>query len=87
MTTEQQMLAGLVAMAEGWAQCARTSLRERGSFSPVAFTVGRRPEERALLGAAVELADWVARQPGGLEELAAAGLADPIPQSHSELQA
>lgn len=78
------MLPGLVALAEGWAQRARGSLSDRASLGPVAFAVARRPEERALLAAAVELADFVAAQPGGLQALVDAGIA---PASALELQA
>lgn len=49
----------LLEMAERWAEGAGTSLRHRKDFSPVVFTVTRRPEERALLAAAVELHDLV----------------------------
>ncbi|CAN7167937.1 hypothetical protein LJR118_000275 [Acidovorax sp. LjRoot118] len=49
----------LLEMAESWAEGAGTTLRNRKAFTPVVFTVTRRPEERALLAAAVELHDLV----------------------------
>lgn len=49
----------LLATAERWAEGAGTTLRDRKLFAPTVFTVTRRPEERALLAAAVELYDLV----------------------------
>lgn len=49
----------LLETAERWAEGCGTTLRNRKDFSPVVFTVTRRPEERALLAAAVELYDLV----------------------------
>lgn len=49
----------LLEMAERWAAAAGTTLRNRKHFSATVFTVTRRPEERALLAAAMELYDLV----------------------------
>lgn len=49
----------LLAMAERWAGAAGTTLEARKHFTATTFSVTRRPEERALLAAAVELYDLV----------------------------
>ena len=49
----------LLAMAERWARAANATLRDRKAFTATVFSVTRRPEERALLAAAVELYDLV----------------------------
>lgn len=79
MHADSSVLPGLAAMARGWAQRAHVSFSmiDRAALGPTAFTVGRRPEERALLAAAVELRDFVAAQPGGLQVLVDAGMEPP----------
>ena len=64
----------LLEMAERWAEAAGTTLRNRKHFSATVFTVTRRPEERALLAAAVELYDLVGSTPEGVMILRALGL-------------
>lgn len=64
----------LLETAERWAEGAGTSLRNRRDFTPVVFTVTRRPEERALLAAAVELYDLVGATPEGRRVMAELGL-------------
>lgn len=49
----------LLSMAERWAGACGATLRDRKKFSATVFSVTRRPEERALLAAAVELYDLV----------------------------
>ena len=56
---EEAFTLQLLAMAERWAGAANATLRDRKSFSATVFSVTRRPEERALLAAAVELYDLV----------------------------
>lgn len=56
---EEAFALQLLEMAERWANGAGTTLRFRKQFNATAFTVTRRPEERALLAAAVELYDMV----------------------------
>jgi hypothetical protein len=56
---EQAFALQLLAMAERWACAAGATLRHRKQFSATVFSVTRRPEERALLAAAVELYDLV----------------------------
>ena len=55
----------LLSMAERWAEAAGTTLRFRKHFSATVFSVTRRPEERALLAAAVELYDLVGSSESG----------------------
>lgn len=64
----------LLEMAERWAEAAGTTLRFRKHFSATVFTVTRRPEERALLAAAVELYDLVGVTPEGVKILREMGL-------------
>src|SRR3989344_2457353 len=64
----------LLEMAERWAEAAGTTLRHRKFFAPTVFTVTRRPEERALLAAAVELYDLVGATPEGVMILRSMGL-------------
>jgi len=64
----------LLEMAERWAEAAGTTLRFRKHFSATVFTVTRRPEERALLAAAVELYDLVGATPEGVKILREMGL-------------
>lgn len=49
----------LLSMAERWASACGATLRDRKDFTATVFSVTRRPEERALLAAAVELYDLV----------------------------
>jgi len=49
----------LLSMAERWAGACGVTLRDRKDFTATVFSVTRRPEERALLAAAVELYDLV----------------------------
>lgn len=55
----------LLQMAERWAGAAGSTLRFRKHFTATTFSVTRRPEERALLAAAVELHDLVGAMPEG----------------------
>lgn len=64
----------LLEMAERWAEAAGTTLRARKLFAPTVFTVTRRPEERALLAAAVELYDLVGATTEGVMILRTMGL-------------
>lgn len=64
----------LLEMAERWAGAAGTTLRSRAKFAPTVFTVTRRPEERALLAAAVEVYDLIASVPQGVVVLRSVGL-------------
>lgn len=64
----------LLEMAERWAEAAGTTLRNRKHFSATVFTVTRRPEERALLAAAVELYDLVGSTTEGVMILRTLGL-------------
>lgn len=57
----------LLRTAESWANAMNTTLRIRAHFKPTAFAVTRRPEERALLAAAVEVFDQVVALPDGAE--------------------
>lgn len=49
----------LLSMAERWATACGATLRDRKEFTATVFSVTRRPEQRALLAAAVELYDLV----------------------------
>ena len=49
----------LLSMAERWAGACGATLRDRKDFTSTVFSVTRRPEQRALLAAAVELYDLV----------------------------
>lgn len=55
----------LLLMAERWAGAAGSTLRFRKHLTATTFSVTRRPEERALLAAAVELHDLVGAMPEG----------------------
>lgn len=55
----------LLQMAERWAGAAGSTLHFRKHFTATTFSVTRRPEERALLAAAVELYDMVGATPEG----------------------
>lgn len=83
------LLLGLLESAESWAARAGTSLERRAEWSPLTFTSGRRPEERALLSAAAQVYDLFCASPEGCQLLLELGL-DPragdkaLPQ-HEEL--
>lgn len=71
---EHAFLLELLQTAERWAVAAGTSLRHRAKFAPTVFTVTRRPEERALLAAAVEVYDLIGSLPEGVAVLRGVGL-------------
>lgn len=62
---DEALALQLLAMAERWAGAAGTTLQDRKLFTATTFSVTRRPEERALLAAAVELYDLVGASPAG----------------------
>lgn len=64
----------LLEMAERWAEAAGTTMRMREYFKPTVFSVTRRPEERALLAAAVELYDLIGAVPEGMHVMRSLGL-------------
>ena len=64
----------LLSMAERWAGAAGATLRDRKNFSATVFSVTRRPEERALLAAAVELYDLVGASVDGARVMRSMGL-------------
>lgn len=64
----------LLQMAERWASAAGATLVHRKDFTATVFSVTRRPEERALLAAAVELYDLVGAAPEGAHVMRALGL-------------
>lgn len=68
---EQAFALQLLAMAERWAGAAGATLRDRKDFTPTVFSVTRRPEERALLAAAVELYDLVGASVEGAQVMRA----------------
>lgn len=70
----EAFILSLLEMAERWAEAAGTTLRNRKLFAPTVFTVTRRPEERALLAAAVELYDLVGATTEGVMILRSMGL-------------
>lgn len=61
----EPLLLALLDRAEAWANRAGQSLSRRHTFTPATFSVGRRPEERALLAAACEVFDLVGATPEG----------------------
>ncbi|RYH41905.1 MAG: hypothetical protein EON54_17945, partial [Alcaligenaceae bacterium] len=63
----EPLILQLLNMAERWSNAMGTTLRHRARFKPTAFAVTRRPEERALLAAAVEVFDQVIALPEGAE--------------------
>jgi hypothetical protein len=78
----------LLDKAERWAGAAGTSLKHRARWTPAAFVVSRRPEERALLAAAAEVYDLVGVTPDGCVLMGELGLnpdAGALP-THGELQ-
>lgn len=79
------LILALLDMAERWAEAAGSTLALRGKFAPTVFTVTRRPEERALLAAAVELYDLVGATTEGAALLRELGLepdAGALPEEH-----
>ena len=70
----EALALALIDMAERWAEACGTTLRNREHFRPTVFTVTRRPEERALLAAAVEVYDLVGATPVGVKVLRGLGL-------------
>lgn len=75
----------LLEMAERWAGAAGSTLQFRKHFTATTFSVTRRPEERALLAAAVELYDLVGATPEGAHVMRALGLepdAGALPEQH-----
>ena len=51
----ERLMLALLDRAEAWANRAGNTLVRRNQWTPAAFAVGRKPEERALLSAAAEL--------------------------------
>lgn len=75
----------LLQMAERWASAAGATLVHRKDFTATVFSVTRRPEERALLAAAVELYDLVGAAPEGAHVMRSLGLepdAGALPEQH-----
>lgn len=75
----------LLQMAERWAGAAGSTLVHRKDFTATVFSVTRRPEERALLAAAVELYDLVGAAPEGVKVMQALGFAPhagALPEQH-----
>lgn len=70
----EAFLLELLQTAERWAEAAGTSLQHRAKFSPTVFSITRRPEERALLAAAVEVYDLIGSLPEGVAVLRGVGL-------------
>lgn len=68
------LVLALFEMAERWAKAAGSSLELRHVIAPTVFTVTRRPEERALLAAAVELYDLIGATAEGADLLRQMGL-------------
>ena len=66
----EQLLLALLQRAEAWANRAGQSLARRHAWTPATFSVGRRPEERALLAAACEVYDLLGATPEGCVLLA-----------------
>lgn len=75
----------LLELAERWAGAAGATLQARKHFTATTFSVTRRPEERALLAAAVELYDLVGATPEGAHVMRQLGLepdAGALPEQH-----
>ena len=68
------LILALLEMAERWAEAAGSSLEMRRALAPTVFTVSRRPEQRALLAAAVELYDLIGATAEGAAFLREMGL-------------
>lgn len=83
---ENKILIALLHAAEGWAARARTSLVHMHTWDRATLVAGRRPEERALMAAAMDAVDLVRSQPGGIELLNSLGVACPNPESSEQLR-
>lgn len=70
----ERLMLALLDRAEAWANRASSTLRRRGEWTPATFTVGRRPEDRALLAAAAEVYDLIGATPEGCVLLGELGL-------------
>ena len=70
----EAFLLELLAMAERWAGAAGSTLRDRQRLAPTVFAVTRRPEERAMLAAAVEVYDLIGATPVGATLMRELGL-------------
>lgn len=70
----ERLMLALLDRAEAWANRAGNTLARRDAWTPATFTVGRRPEERALLSAAAEVFDLIGATPEGCVLLAELGL-------------
>ena len=87
----ERLMLALLDRAEAWANRAGNTLARRNQWTPAAFAVGRRPEERALLSAAAEVYDLLGATPEGCVLMRELGL-DPdagcqaLP-THEELSA
>lgn len=81
----EPLMLQLLQMAERWAGAAGTTLLARKHFTATTFSVTRRPEERALLAAAVELYDLVGATPEGAHVMRSLELepdAGALPEQH-----
>ena len=74
MPDENNVLLSLLLIAQGWADRARTSLVHMHTWDRATLVAGRRPEERALMAAALDAVDLVRAQPGGAALLAEFGI-------------
>ena len=74
MPDENNVLLSLLLIAQGWADRARTSLVHIHTWDRATLVAGRRPEERALMAAALDAVDLVRAQPGGAALLAEFGI-------------
>lgn len=70
----ERLMLALLDRAECWAGRAGSTLRRRSEWTPATFTVGRRPEDRALLAAAAEVFDLIGATPEGCVLLGELGL-------------
>ncbi len=61
----EHLMLALLDRAESWANRAGNTLVRRNQWTPAAFAVGRKPEERALLSAAAEVFDLIGATPEG----------------------
>ena len=85
----ERLMLALLDRAEGWANRAGNTLVRRNQWTPAAFAVGRKPEERALLSAAAEVFDLIGATPEGcvlMSELGLSPEAGALP-SHDALAA
>ena len=70
----ERLMLALLDRAEAWANRAGNTLARRHQWTPAAFAVGRKPEERALLSAAAEVFDLIGATPEGCVLMAELGL-------------